>query len=128
MNIAIPCSIGELVDKVTILEIKAKKIKSHDKLKNVLAELDALTMVMGKAGLVNEEFLKLKRELSDVNHALWVIEDDIRDKERKKEFDRVFIELARSVYFENDRRSRIKRKINLSYGSAYVEEKSYEAY
>jgi hypothetical protein len=111
MNIAIPCSIGELVDKVTILEIKAKKIKSHDKLKNILAELDALTMVMGKAGLENEEFLKLKQELSDVNQALWIIEDDIRDKERKKEFDRVFIELARSVYFENDRRSEIKRKI-----------------
>jgi len=128
MNIAIPCSIGELVDKVTILEIKAKKIKSHDKLKNILAELDALTMVMGKAGLENEEFLKLKQELSDVNQALWIIEDDIRDKERKKEFDRVFIELARSVYFENDRRSEIKRKINLNYGSAYIEEKSYEAY
>lgn len=122
----IDISTGELVDKVTILAIKLEKFKDEAKKANVQKEYDILTVPMNSAGIkVNsKEFLALK----EVNLKLWHIEDDIRIKESKKEFDKDFIELARSVYFINDDRAKIKKDINLKYKSDLVEEKEYVDY
>ena len=123
MNIKV--SIGEIVDKLTILKIKKNNITDESKLFNIIAEYDYLYDVV---------FNQLKIELDDfnnlllVNENLWKIEDNIRDKERDKAFDVEFIELARSVYTTNDKRAEIKKKINLKYGSLFVEEKSYSNY
>ena len=119
-------SIGELVDKVTILKIKLNKIKSEQKLKNIRKEYDILSSKMESTGVKedNEDFTELRK----VNEALWEIEDKIRIKEMNKEFDDEFIQLARSVYFQNDKRSEIKKKINLSFGSDLIEEKEYVDY
>jgi len=122
----IEVSVGEVVDKVTILEIKTEKFKNPEKLANVMKEYQILKKVMGKDGITtdSDEFKRLK----EVNLKLWHIEDDIRIKEQKKEFDDAFIELARSVYFENDVRAEIKKEINLKYNSELVEEKEYVDY
>ncbi|MDO9576727.1 MAG: DUF6165 family protein [Candidatus Cloacimonadales bacterium] len=122
----IEISIGELVDKVTILEIKAEKFNDPEKLKNVKKEYQLLKKNMEEVGITNisPEFKSLK----EVNLKLWHIEDDIRIKESKKEFDDEFIQLARSVYFENDDRSDIKKEINLKFGSELIEEKEYVDY
>lgn len=122
----IEVSIGEIVDKVTILEIKTEKFKNPEKLKNVKKEYSILKKPMEKMGIKTDstEFKKLKR----VNLRLWEIEDNIRIKEAKQEFDAQFIKLARSVYFENDKRAALKKKINLKYGSELVEEKEYVDY
>lgn len=119
-------SIGELVDKVTILSIKLEKIKNETKLKNVKKEYDVLLNAMSKTSIsVNSDEYK---QLKKVNQNLWEIEDKIRIKEHRKEFDNEFIKLARSVYFENDKRSEIKKKINEITGSYLREEKEYVDY
>ena len=130
MNITSPISLGELVDKITILEIKKERIQDENKLKNVIVELNALRKVLSKC-LSNKEYdklLKLLEELKQINLKLWIIEDEIRDWERKKEFGSEFIQLARSVYFTNDERANIKKNINILFGSTLVEEKSYNDY
>ena len=130
MNITSPISLGELVDKITILEIKKERIQDENKLKNVIVELNALRKVLSKC-LSNKEYnnlLKLLEELKQINLKLWVIEDEIRDWERKKEFGSEFIQLARSVYFTNDERANIKKNINILFESTLVEEKSYNDY
>ncbi len=122
----IEVSIGEVVDKVTILEIKTEKFKDPKKLKNVKKEYDILKKAMEKEGITtaSDEFKRLKA----VNLKLWNIEDNIRIEESKQQFGETFIKLARSVYFENDERAAIKKKINLKYGSDLVEEKEYVDY
>ena len=121
----IEVSIGEIVDKLSILQIKTEEIKDESKLKNVKTEYDYLyEIVFNEMGIEQSDFT----ELVSVNKKLWIIEDDIRDKERNKEFDDVFIELARAVYVTNDERAEVKKKINLKYGSEFVEEKSYNPY
>jgi hypothetical protein len=123
----IEISHGEIVDKLTILQIKKTNIIDPIKLDNIVKEYDyLLSVVENDLGISIEspEYL----ELLSINNELWVIEDDIRDKERDKVFDNEFIELARSVYTTNDKRAEIKKKINLKYGSLFVEEKSYSNY
>ena len=123
----IEVSIGEIVDKLSILQIKKLNIQDEYKLININKEFDYLLKVVEtdlKFSTENELYL----ELLNINKKLWVIEDDIREKERNKSFDDEFIELARSVYFTNDERSKIKKLINLEYGSDFVEEKSYNEY
>jgi len=121
----IEVSVGEIVDKLSILQIKTGMIKDQEKLANVKKEYDYLSNIV---------FDELKIEQSDffnlvvINSKLWEIEDRIRNKERDQEFDEDFIDLARSVYFTNDERAEIKKSINLKYGSYFVEEKSYEKY
>ncbi|MCB1582408.1 MAG: DUF6165 family protein [Marinicella sp.] len=126
--VSTPMSVGELLDKITILEIKAEKIKDVDKLKNINHELKLLNETWMETGLSNEQTESLKDDLKTVNLRLWRIEDDIRIKEKNREFDDEFIRLARSVYYENDDRAKIKKAINLVTGSELVEEKSYESY
>ena len=124
-NIVVPISVGELIDKITILEIK-KKYMSGEKMKNVNNEFKSLKVILNNEKLEVDQNLYLK--LKKINSSLWKIEDKIRIKESLKEFDEDFIELARSVYKVNDERSLIKREINLKYNSGIVEEKSYEKY
>ena len=128
MSVLVPVSWGEVIDKITILEIKAERLADASKLANVNKELAELVMVRerefpGHAGLAT-----LAAELKAINEALWVIEDDIRDCERAKDFGAKFIELARAVYVTNDQRAQSKRRINDLLGSALVEEKSYAPY
>ena len=122
----IEISIGELVDKVTILSIKLQKINNENKLVNIRREFEILQHSMQAAGITTEsdEF----RELQAVNLILWDIEDRIRLKEAKNEFDDEFIQLARSVYIQNDQRFELKRKINLAHESELIEEKQYVDY
>jgi hypothetical protein len=122
----IEVSIGEVVDKLSILSIKLKKIKDEDKLKNIRKEYDILKSSMEENGIQveSDQF----KELESTNLILWDIEDRIRVKESRKEFDEDFIELARKVYFSNDKRSEIKREINIKYGSDLIEEKEYVKY
>ena len=123
MNIKV--SIGEIVDKLTILKIKKNNITDESKLFNIIAEYDYLyDVVFNQLKIESDDF----NNLLLVNENLWKIEDDIRDKERDKVFDTEFIELARSVYTTNDKRAEIKKEINLKYGSLFVEEKSYSNY
>jgi hypothetical protein len=122
----IEVSIGEIVDKITILSIKLRKIKNLEKLGNIRREYGMLKSSLDRAGIVVDP--KYYRELETVNLKLWDIEDKIRRKEAEKEFDAEFIQLARSVYINNDERAAIKRKLNLSHGSELVEEKEYADY
>ncbi len=124
-NIFVPISVGELIDKLTILEIK-KKYMSGEKMKNVNNEFKSLKVILHNEKLEVDQNLYLK--LKKINSTLWQIEDKIRIKESLKEFDEDFIELARSVYKVNDERSLIKREINQKYNSGIVEEKSYKKY
>ena len=124
--IEIPVSVGELVDKVTILQIKSVKISDPSKLKNITKELQALERICRKASIDLD--LKEVRELHDINSKLWVIEDDLRDLERQKDFGDQFVQLARSVYITNDSRFRAKALLNEKYGSQFHEEKSYKKY
>jgi len=128
MNINLEISIGEFFDKLTILEIKQERIKDQAKLVNITKELDALNALLDKLPVSRADVENEVNELKTINEKLWVIEDDIRDKESKKSFDQEFIELARAVYFTNDKRSDVKRAINLKLGSDFIEEKSYEEY
>jgi len=123
----IEVSHGEIVDKLTILQIKNQNITDPIKLVNIVKEYNyLLSIVETDLGISTEspEYL----ELLSINNKLWVIEDGIRDKERVKEFDEDFIQLARSVYYTNDVRAKIKKEINLKYSSGFVEEKSYQSY
>jgi hypothetical protein len=121
----IEVSIGEIVDKLSIIEIKSENITDEIKLKNVKKEYIYLhEIVFSKLNIRYEDYSKLL----EVNKELWQIEDKIREKEKLKEFDNQFIELARSVYYTNDKRADIKKEINLRYGSLFVEEKSYKSY
>lgn len=122
----IEVSVGEIVDKLSILQIKTEKITDNDKLKNVTKEYLYLHEIVFSKLNISYDDLYLK--LLEVNRELWDIEDKIRDKERDKKFDSEFIELARSVYFTNDKRAEIKKEINLKYVSTFVEEKSYNPY
>lgn len=119
-----PVSWGELIDKITILEIKAERLTAQAALANVRRELDALRAVEAQLA-PDPELARLKAQLVEVNGALWDIEDDIREKEAAKDFGPRFIELARSVYITNDRRAALKREINRVTASDLVEEKSY---
>jgi hypothetical protein len=121
----VPVSWGELLDKVSILQIKAERITAPAALTNVRNELSLLQA--SAAPLAdNPRLTEWMRALKDVNETLWVIEDRIREKESEGRFDAEFIELARSVYATNDRRAKIKREINLAVGSQLIEEKSYK--
>lgn len=123
-----PVSFGELLDKIAILQIKSERMSDPAKLANVRKELSALEATWMAHPAAGKDIVELRAALKAVNERLWVIEDDIRLKEKAQAFDAEFIKLARSVYFENDERARIKKDINLALGSAYVEEKSYEDY
>lgn len=121
----IEISNGELLDKLTILEIKLRNISDAAKNKNIKKEYEYLLTV---AQFIEGFSVELLGDLSIVNQQIWEIEDKIREKERKKEFDQEFIDLARSVYFKNDERSRIKKQINIKTESEFIEEKSYKKY
>ena len=127
MIISTPVSLGELVDKISILQIKNKNIKDDEKLKLIREELTLLNNTLDDHVKPSDiqEFLDA---LIEINSELWAIEDEIRDCERNKQFDIKFIELARSVYFTNDKRSDVKSDINKNFGSDLVEVKSYEEY
>ena len=127
-EILVPVSFGELLDKVAILQIKSERMSDAAKLANVRNELDALEKTWAAHPASAQDIAALRADLKAVNERLWVIEDDIRLKEKAQAFDAQFIELARSVYFQNDIRARVKKDINLALGSAYVEEKSYQDY
>ena len=124
-SILAPVSIGELIDKITILEIKQIHMTGI-KLKNVDKELKILRKILQDENL--EIDIDLINNLKEVNNNLWEIEDNIRIKERNQKFDKEFIQLARSVYKENDKRASIKKEINQKYNSELVEEKSYNNY
>jgi hypothetical protein len=126
--IHVPVSPGELLDKITILRIKSQRMHDPDKLRNVRLELDALQETWARTAYAAVDIEADLNALMAVNERLWVIEDDIRDKERAQAFDAEFIRLARAVYVENDERAAIKRRINLKLGSSIVEEKSYKTY
>jgi len=126
--ISVPVSFGELIDKITILEIKAAHIRDAAKLANVRAELDLLNSTWSQDPASRTDIGDQRARLKYINEALWDIEDRIRLKEQAQAFDAQFVELARSVYFRNDERAAIKREINLKLGSQLVEEKSYQDY
>jgi hypothetical protein len=127
-EIRVPISPGELLDKITILRIKSARMSDPDKLANVRRELKSLEETWGLTAYARVDIKADVNALLQVNERLWVIEDDIRDKERAQAFDADFIRLARAVYVENDERAAIKRRINLKLGSSIVEEKSYAEY
>ena len=127
-NIHVPVSPGEVLDKITILEIKSERMSDPEKVANVRVEL-ALLQETWKEFIGDDEVISdLRAQLKEINEALWEIEDDIREKERAGEFDKRFIELARSVYVTNDRRAMVKKELNLHLGSEIIEEKSYQDY
>lgn len=128
MSINIEISIGEFWDKITILQIKADRIKDKDKLINITKELNQLVDHWKKSSHNEIEIDAELKKLRHINEQLWDIEDNIRDKELAQEFDDVFVELARSVYFINDKRAEVKKEINKKMGSSLVEEKSYKEY
>lgn len=121
-EILVPVSFGELLDKIAILQIKSERMQDAAKLANVRNELSALETSWMAHPAAGHDIVRLRAELKAVNERLWVIEDDIRLKEQAQSFDDAFVQLARSVYIENDERARIKKEINLALGSSYVEE------
>ncbi|WP_305805590.1 DUF6165 family protein [Stenotrophomonas sp. YIM B06876] len=127
-EILVPVSFGELLDKIAILQIKSERMSDEAKLANVRKELVALQQTWMAHPAAVRDIARLRAELKAVNERLWVIEDDIRLKEKAQAFDEEFVQLARSVYFQNDIRARLKKDINLALGSSYVEEKSYGDY
>jgi hypothetical protein len=127
-ELLVPISPGELIDKITILEIKSQRMTDAAKLHNVRTELSLLTETWSASPFSATDIRAEWTGLRDVNARLWDIEDDIRDKERDAAFDAKFIELARAVYVTNDERAAIKRRINTKLGSVLVEEKSYADY
>jgi hypothetical protein len=127
-TILVPISPGELLDKITILRIKAQRIGDPQKLANVRYELNLLEKTWREANPDGIDLSREERELTQVNERLWVIEDDIREEERAQRFGEKFIKLARAVYFENDERAAIKKRVNARLGSKIVEEKSYRDY
>ena len=127
MIISTPVSLGELVDKISILHIKNQNIKDDEKLKFITEELELLNIVLDDH-IKKHDIQDFLEALIEINSKLWFIEDEIRDCERNKKFDEKFISLARSVYITNDKRSEIKLGINKKFGSKIVEVKSYEKY
>ena len=127
MLINTPISLGELVDKISILMIKKKNISDSIKLQHVNKELEFLQKTLKKY-ISEDEINDFLLKLVNINSKLWDIEDDIRECERNKLFDQTFIDLARSVYFTNDERAKVKNDINKAFGSELVEVKSYEEY
>jgi len=127
-EILIPISPGELLDKITILQIKAERISDPGKVANVRSELAMLQKVWEESVSEDDQIRALSAELKSINEALWEIEDDIRDEERNGRFGARFIELARAVYVVNDDRASAKKKVNLHLNSSIVEEKSYPDY
>ncbi len=127
-DILIPISPGELLDKITILEIKAERIADPAKVANVETELAMLDRVWDEAIAMDAELDAMRAELRSINERLWEIEDDIRDEERNRRFGERFVELARAVYVTNDERAAVKKRVNLHLNSAIVEEKSYQDY
>ena len=128
MEVNIPVSLGELLDKISILEIKSKKISNDLKLTNIKKELNGLKKVLEDLNFNFSETNNLYEELYKINLTLWDIEDSIRILEKDKNFGNDFINLARSVYITNDKRFQVKNEINKIFNSEYVEEKSYEDY
>ena len=127
-DVKVPISPGELLDKITILRIKSERMSDPAKVSNVRLELRALEDTWSASAYAKINIEADLNALLAVNERLWVIEDDIRDKERAQTFDAEFIRLARAVYFENDERAAIKRRINTTLGSSIIEEKSYSDY
>ena len=127
-TITVEIAPGELIDKITILEIKQERMDDVDKLANVRTEWETLTASRDAAIEKSPELDNLTAGLKAINEKLWVVEDDIRDCERNGDFGPEFVELARAVYFSNDKRAALKRQINVLLGSRLVEEKSYAAY
>ncbi|MCZ8132179.1 MAG: DUF6165 family protein [Steroidobacteraceae bacterium] len=129
MNVLLaPVSPGELLDKITILRIKAARIADPAKLANVRTELEILERAWRESPFARGDVAADEAALQAVNERLWDIEDRIRDKERAKAFDAEFVQLARAVYVENDERAAVKKRVNVALGSTIVEEKSYAAY
>ena len=128
MTLRVPVSPGELIDKLTILEIKLERMSDPAKKANVAKEFDVLSQELATSVRQSSELAQLHSALKQVNETLWVVEDDIRDCERAQDFGPKFIELARSVYRINDRCAEVKKEINLLLNSDLVEEKSYAAY
>ena len=127
-SLLVPISVGELIDKITILRIKQKKASDQQKLVNIEHELKELEATWNQTKDPNTDISDLTQKLTEVNEALWEIEDDIRAKEAASEFDAKFIELARSVYQQNDLRAALKKEINIKTGSTLVEEKLNQEY
>ena len=127
-NLKVPISLGELIDKITILRIKLSKINSSEAQKNISLELEKLHQVLNETKIIDTNLKNFEIKLSKINKSLWVIEDKLREKEKEKKFDKNFISLARLVYHKNDERAKIKRMINKSFGSEIIEEKSYSQY
>jgi hypothetical protein len=125
VDLLVPVSVGELLDKISILEIKAERITDPTKLANVRRELDALTAARRAAGFDEARLADAYRRLKAINEALWGIEDDIREHEARADFGAAFVALARAVYQTNDERSRVKKELNGLAGSTLIEEKSY---
>ena len=128
MEVNIPVSLGELLDKISILEIKNKKITNESKLVNIKKELSGLKNVLKELNINMSEANDLFEDLYKINLSLWEIEDSIRLLEKNEDFGKDFVKLARSVYITNDKRFEVKNKINQLFKSQYIEEKSYEDY
>ncbi len=126
--IKVALSVGELIDKITILQLKMKFIKNKEQLNNVNKELETLKPLLKENNLETPEIKKHFSELYEINLELWKVEDKIREKEKQSDFGDEFVSLARSVYFTNDKRAEIKKKINFISGSELIEEKSYSKY
>ncbi len=127
-NLKVPISLGELIDKITILRIKSNKINSNEAQRNIKLELEKLEHILNETMLINTNLKNFEIKLSKINQSLWDIEDQLRKKEKDKQFDKKFVSLARMVYYKNDERAKIKRMINKSFGSEIIEEKSYTQY
>jgi len=126
MIVEVPTSVGELVDKITILEIKKENIADETKQKNVRAELNLLREKLKSLSI--PDLIQHMSSLYSVNKQLWDIEDRLRNKEKNKQFDEEFVQLARSVYYTNDERAQLKKEINILVGSTLIEEKQYDDY
>ena len=124
----VECPLGDIVDRVTILKIKSERIANPDVVAHVVTELETITTAWAEEGHPAMETLNDYEALAQVNGELWVIEDDLREKERVSDFGDEFVQLARSVYFTNDRRAALKKAINEALGSRLVEQKSYSDY
>ncbi|MFQ5995424.1 MAG: DUF6165 family protein [Acidiferrobacterales bacterium] len=128
MNMTVEVSIGEFLDKVSILRIKSERINDPEKLKNITKELTILEDAWANSAFAQADIASKLAKLKEINERLWEIEDRIRIKEAQKQFDDEFIELARSVYLNNDERSDVKRELSFALGSELIEEKSYADY
>ena len=127
-ELLVPVSPSELLDKMTILEIKSERINDTKKVMNVRHELELLSKVWSASVTEDKVIANLRQQLKTINETLWEIEDDIRSEEQQNRFGKEFIELARAVYITNDKRAQIKKDVNLYLGSEIIEEKSYKDY